>query len=608
VGGAGGGVFLAGGQLTIVEPSGHGLTNVNPLFDQNGAAGGAAGDGGPGGVGGTAPGGPGGLAGPGGTPGANGPNGADGRDGNAGANGARGGIGVEQNGNADGYVGLFVAHGTVTLGQTPLSVVSAQTVNAVQGIGTGSVLLATFTQGSSTMPAIVYGATVDWGDGQSDDSAELGSPVSIRISGQKISVYGSHTYAAAGTDHLTVTLSTVGTSATAAPTARVAANANTTVLDVGAGEPYPTISSALLVAQPGDTIRIHPGTYQEAVDITTNNITLEGVDQSAVILAPSDLASNDFALVWVDGATGVTIQNLTVAGPYTGGFTKVGANLLGLHAGIFVANGGSATILNDHVTDIRDDPPNTTVDDGFAILVGSQTNVLKTTGTALIENNTVDNYGDAGIDVASPGSRAVIRNNTITGLSPALANQYKTQVGIEVQPGGTATIVGNTVSQNLQTTASPNGVGLFLSAPGAGLNVAGNTVTNANYGIYLISAQGAVITDNQVSVNTADGIDLVNSSGVTLSGNTSDQNGGNGISLFISTGNLIFDNSAAHNGRDGTFVDVGSTGNTLFQNALSDNGAYDAEDQSTGSGTAGTGNTWIANTGKKDNKGGDLLH
>src|SRR5262249_30939382 len=156
-----------------------------------------------------------------------------------------------------------------------------------------------------------------------------------------------------------------------------------------------------------------------------------------------------------------------------------------------------------------------------AILVGSQTNVLGTTGTALIEDNTVDNYGDAGIDVASAGSRAVIRNNTVTGLSPALANQYLTQVGIEVQPGGTATIVGNTVSQNLQTKAIPNGAGMSLSAPGAGLTVAGNTVTNANYGIYLISAQGAVLADNHVSANTADGIDLVNTSGVALSGNTS---------------------------------------------------------------------------------------
>jgi hypothetical protein len=90
-------------------------------------------------------------------PGANGPNGQHGTDG---SDGADGGIGVEQNGNADGYLGLYVAHGTLTLGQTPLSVVSARTIHAVQGVSTGPVLLATFTQGSATMPAIVYGAPV----------------------------------------------------------------------------------------------------------------------------------------------------------------------------------------------------------------------------------------------------------------------------------------------------------------------------------------------------------------------------------------------------------------------------------------------------------------
>jgi hypothetical protein len=91
----------------------------------------------------------------------------------------------------------------------------------LQGVPTGSVLLATFTQGESTQAAGGYSATVDWGDGNSDSSTEANSPVTIVVSGQTISVYGSHTYTTAGNDNLSVTLSTAGYSATAKPTATV---------------------------------------------------------------------------------------------------------------------------------------------------------------------------------------------------------------------------------------------------------------------------------------------------------------------------------------------------------------------------------------------------
>jgi hypothetical protein len=128
-----------------------------------------------------------------------------------------------------------------------------------------------------------------------------------------------------------------------------------TVLQVGAREPFPTISSALTTAKAGDTILVHEGTYQETVDIATKNITLKGVNLSAVIKAPTNRAANAYSIVQVNGVKGVTIRGLTIEGTYTGTFTPVGsANAqLGLHVGIYVSNGGSATILNNHITNIR---------------------------------------------------------------------------------------------------------------------------------------------------------------------------------------------------------------------------------------------------------------
>jgi hypothetical protein len=98
----------------------------------------------------------------------------------------------------------------------------------LQGYSTGKVLLAAFTQGESTQAASAYTATVNWGDGSSDVSTEAHSPLRIVVSGQTISVYGSHVYSGTGTYNLSVTLSTTDSSARASPTATVSAPTNLT--------------------------------------------------------------------------------------------------------------------------------------------------------------------------------------------------------------------------------------------------------------------------------------------------------------------------------------------------------------------------------------------
>jgi parallel beta-helix repeat protein len=397
-------------------------------------------------------------------------------------------------------------------------------------------------------------------------------------------------------------------------------------LQVGASEPYATISSALLAAKPGDTILVQPGVYQEAVNIAKNNITLEGVNQSAIIEPPpvstegplsvkadalvvstgSNLASNGYSIVEVNGATGVTIKNLTVEGPYTGGFTTLPDSvILGLHAGIYVANGGSATITGNHVTDIRDNTPNTTVDDGFGILVGSNSSVLNTTGTALVTNNTVDGYQTAGIDVAHAGSHATISNNTITGLGATLGNQYLEQAGIIAENGAIAVIADNTVSNNVQTTSPSYAYGIFLDSAGPGVTVIGNTATGNTNGIFAFSVAGGSITSNKISSNTNEGIFLSGTSGFTVTLNTVNDSSLIGIGLVNSNGNSFLLNTADDNGF-GFFV-TGSTGNQFILNTATGNTYDDAADFTTGSGTAGTGNTWILNHGKTDNHDGELF-
>jgi hypothetical protein len=63
------------------------------------------------------------------------------------------------------------------------------------------------------------------------------------------------------------------------------------------------------------------------------------------------------------------------------------------------------------------------------------------------------------------------------------------------------------------------------------------------------------------------------------------------------SGVMIDHNVANSNVFDGLRADPGAAGNTFYANQASSNGTHDCHDDTTGTGTAGTANTW------KDNKG-----
>lgn len=48
-------------------------------------------------------------------------------------------------------------------------------------------------------------------------------------------------------------------------------------------------------------------------------------------------------------------------------------------------------------------------------------------------------------------------------------------------------------------------------------------------------------------------------------------------------------------GEDGIHLLAGASGNTVEENEMKDSGGFDAHDESTGSETAGTANTWEEN-------------
>jgi hypothetical protein len=78
-------------------------------------------------------------------------------------------------------------------------------------------------------------------------------------------------------------------------------------------EEYPTIQAAVDAAQPGDLVRIGPGTYHEQVVVgpAKRDVVLRGTDRNRVVLDGDDGARFDGIIVHADG---VAVENLTVRG------------------------------------------------------------------------------------------------------------------------------------------------------------------------------------------------------------------------------------------------------------------------------------------------------
>ena len=79
---------------------------------------------------------------------------------------------------------------------------------------------------------------------------------------------------------------------------------------------YPTITEAVDAAVPGDLVLICPGTYNEAVNVTTDDITIRGLDRNEVILDGEFELDNGIRIL---GAHGVVVENLTAQNYTTNG-------------------------------------------------------------------------------------------------------------------------------------------------------------------------------------------------------------------------------------------------------------------------------------------------
>jgi nitrous oxidase accessory protein NosD len=345
---------------------------------------------------------------------------------------------------------------------------------------------------------------------------------------------------------------------------RAQARATAAVLQVcPTGATYTTIQAAITAATAGDRIEVCAGTFTEQLTVT-KSVTIAGAGSGqTTIQAPSPLvASQD--IVTVSGA-GVVVDlgGVTIKGP---GPTN---DCSGLLSGVFVRDGAHASIHDDLITAIRNNPIDG-CQKGVGVRVGRA--ALSTSGTAAISGTTISGYQKGGIVVDGPGSGATITGNTITGAGPTDA---VAQNGIQVSRAATATVTGNTISGNAYTRAG-GATGILLYSNLGAVTVSGNTFQDDDLGISVLNVSGGPVS---VKSNKVSG-------------------GDRGITLEATQGTLVEQNTVTGAATFGVFADGDSAGNTFRGNAAGSSAAlYDCRDLSSGDKTAGSANTWTDNTG-----------
>ena len=236
---------------------------------------------------------------------------------------------------------------------------------------------------------------------------------------------------------------------------------------------YKSISAAVAAAHPYDFILVGPGTYHEAVVVKTPHLTIRGVDRNAVVL---DGEKKRTDAVYVDGANGVEVDNMTARNYQRNGFWWEGVTG---YAGRFLTAQNSVSYgvyaFDSTVGEFSDDEASGHGDSGFYVGQCFDCKALITRVHAF--NNSLGYSGTNAGGVVITDSEW---NDNMAGIVPnTLPSEEDYPQGGKVGN----TISGNDVHDNNNSTAPATfAIGPVNPPVGIGIEIAGgwNNVIEGN--------------------------------------------------------------------------------------------------------------------------------
>ena len=321
-----------------------------------------------------------------------------------------------------------------------------------------------------------------------------------------------------------------------------------------------SIQSAVDLSTSGDRILVCPGVYVGTVTISNlGGLSIRAVDMWKAIVRPATDHSNNSPLLLAVNSPGTEISRLRLEARTTLPCDNVGAM-------IAINNSAGALVADNRVTASGSDSLGA---------CGYDTGVsMYSSPNSIVERNFVVNFQQYGLDVYE-SSNAKLRDNRIQFFHSQSGSTAATGVGILLNSGAT-------------------GVRVMRNRIRA-LTSAGTTSPRLELGIALNSTP-AIVRDNELRY-VDEAVRLLSvTGGARVRSNTAVESVGFGVRLYYSDDNLIADNTLAAGSRS-LWAESDSTGNTFSGNDADGPADPDCEDQSSGTGTALTGNIWTGNSG-----------
>ena len=232
-------------------------------------------------------------------------------------------------------------------------------------------------------------------------------------------------------------------------------------MTISVPEDHETIQAAVDAAEPGALILVSPGVYNEDVDVTTDDLTIRGLDRNTVILDGEFTLENGIRVL---EASGVVVENMTARNFTSNGFFWTGVD--GYRGSYLTAyrNGDYGVYAFDAINGQFDNSyASGSPDAGFYIGECYPCNAVL--------DNVVSEYNGLGYSGTNSGGDLYIVNSTFrfnrAGIVPN-SGSYEL-----CYPGRENTIVGNLIHSNNQ--ADTPAIDVAMLAMGNGILVAGGT-------------------------------------------------------------------------------------------------------------------------------------